>query len=146
MVQAKSGDSVKVNYTGTFEDGTVFDTSTGQDALEFTIGQGEVIPSFEQTVIGMQPGETRKVEIKADDAYGPYRDEYVFDIERSMFPPDLDPQIGQKLAIRRGEGHSLPMQVVSASEDKVTLDANHPLAGKNLIFDIHLVAITPPEA
>lgn len=146
MVQAKSGDRVKVDYTGTFEDGTVFDDSTGKDALEFTIGQGEVIPGFEQTVIGMNPGDKRTVEIPATDAYGPHREEFVFDVERSLFPSEIDPQVGQQLAIRHGNGHSTPVRVVGATDAKVTLDANHPLAGKKLIFNIHLVGILPSPA
>jgi len=142
MTQAKNGDRVKVNYTGKFEDGTIFDSSTGRDALEFTLGAGEVILGFEQTVLGMNPGENRSVEIPAVQAYGLHREEYVFEVERSMFPPDLNPQVGQQLSIRHENGHSTPVQVVSAGESKVTLDANHPLAGKNLIFAIELVAIT----
>ncbi len=139
--QAEDGDTVKVHYTGKLEDGTVFDTSIGGDPLQFTIGDGQLIPGFEQAVVGMRPGESKTVKIPADDAYGPYHEELVIVIDRDQFPEDLQPEIGQQLQIRQADGQIIPVTVIDVSESSVTLDANHPLAGKDLTFDIELVEI-----
>lgn len=141
MAQAKAGDTVKVHYTGTLDDGTVFDTSAEREPLEFTLGEGTVIPGFEKAVTGMKPSETKSFKILAADAYGSYRQEMVLDVDRDQFPADLQPEVGQRLQVGQGEGDSIVVTVAEVTEEKVTLDANHPLAGKDLIFEVKLVEI-----
>ena len=141
MAQAKKGDTVKVHYTGKLEDGTVFDTSIERDPLQFTIGEGQVIPGFEQAVVGMNPGESKTTKVPADKAYGPHRKEMVLAVDRNQFPVDLKPKIGQQLQSRQADGRTIRVTVTDVSESSVTLDANHPLAGKDLTFDIQLVEI-----
>lgn len=141
MAQVEDGNTVKVHYTGKFEDGTVFDTSADRDPLEFTIGRGQLIPGFEQAVIGMSPGESKTVNIPADEAYGQHNAEMLTEVDRSQFPADLNPEVGQQLQLNRPDGQTVVVTVASVSESTVTLDANHPLAGKDLIFDIQLVEI-----
>ena len=141
MAQAKHGDTVKVHYTGKLEDGTVFDTSINRDPLQFTIGEGQIIPGFEQAVVGMNPGESKTTKVPADKAYGPHYKERVLAADRNQFPVDLKPEIGQKLQIRRTDGQTIVVTVTDVSESSVTLDANHPLAGKDLTFDIQLIEL-----
>ena len=141
MAQGEDGNTVKVHYTGKFEDGTVFDTSADRDPLEFTIGRGQLIPGFEQAVIGMSPGESKTVNIPADEAYGQHNAEMLTEVDRSQFPADLNPEVGQQLQLNRPDGQTVVVTVASVSESTVTLDANHPLVGKDLIFDIQLVEI-----
>jgi peptidylprolyl isomerase len=141
MAKAKDGDKVKVHYTGTLGDGTVFDSSIGKDTLEFTIGECEVIPGFEDAVIGMEPGNSKDIVIAAEDAYGPKRDELIMEVEREQFPADLDPQVGMNLELRRDDSRTMFVTVAAVSADMITLDANHPLAGKHLNFNIQLVEI-----
>jgi peptidylprolyl isomerase len=141
MTQAKMGDTVKVHYTGKLEDGTVFDTSTNRDPLQFTIGEGRVIPSFEQAVVGMNPGESKTTKIPADKAYGPHREELVLAVDRNQFPVDLKPEVGQRLQNRQADGRTIVVTVTDVSESSVTLDANHPLAGEDLTFDVQLLEI-----
>ncbi len=138
--QAKDGDTVKVHYTGKLEDGTVFDSSIEREPLQFTIGEGQLIPGFEQAVVGMSPGESKTVEIPADEAY-PYREEMVLVVDRDQLPEDLQPEVGQQLQMRQPDGQTILVKVIDVSELSVTLDANHPLAGKDLTFDIQLVEI-----
>lgn len=141
MTEAKLGDTVRVHYTGKLEDGTVFDSSLDRDPVEFTLGAGQVIPGFEQAVVGMSPGESKTVEVPADQAYGPYREELVQEIDRELVPEDLKLEVGQQLALRLSPGRSIRVTVTKLTESKVTLDANHPLAGKDLTFDLQLVEI-----
>jgi FKBP-type peptidyl-prolyl cis-trans isomerase 2 len=141
MAQAKMGDTVKVHYTGKLEDGTVFDTSIDRDPLQFTIGEGELIPGFEQAVVGMNPGESKTTKVPADKAYGPHREEMVLVVDRNQFPVDLQPKVDQRLQIRQEDGRIIVVTVTDVSESSVTLDANHPLAGKDLTFDIRLIEI-----
>lgn len=141
MTQAKPGDTVQVHYTGKLEDGTVFDSSAERDPLQFTIGGQEIIPGFEQAVIGMSPGESKTEKIPVEQAYGPHREEMVLEIDRQQIPPELEPEVGQQLQIQQAPGQVVPVIVTDISDSTVTLDANHPLAGENLVFDIQLVAI-----
>lgn len=141
MVEAKNGDTVTVHYTGRLKDGTVFDSSANRDPLEFTLGEGLLIPGFEQAVLGMSPGESKTAEVSADQAYGPHREEMVVEIDRQEFPPHFQPEVGQQLQIPQSEGQVARLIVIAVSEQKVTLDANHPLAGRDLTFDIQLVEI-----
>lgn len=139
MAQAKYGDVVSVHYTGKLDDGTVFDSSIGRDPLQFTIGNGEIIPGFEQAVVGMSPGETKTIKISSDEAYGPHHKEMVLEVDRNQFPANLNLRVGVQLQMHQENGRAIPVMVVDISESYVTLDANHPLAGKDLTFDIKLL-------
>jgi peptidylprolyl isomerase len=141
MAQAQVGDMVKVHYTGRLADGTTFDTSMERAPLEFTLGEGELIPGFEQAVLGMVVGESKTTTLPADQAYGPHHAERVIDVERHHLPPDLQPELGQRLQMTRPDGTQVTVVVTTITETQVTLDANHPLAGRELIFDIMLVEI-----
>ncbi len=142
MSQAKNGDTVKVHYTGKFADDTIFDTSINKVPLQFSIGEGMVIPGFEKAVIGMGIGESKSVEIPASKAYGLYHKELVREIKKDDIPEKLNPAIGQQLElIGSGNGQKFIGRVTNVSELTVTLDANHFLAGKDLFFDIQLVEI-----
>ncbi len=149
MAQAKAGDTVKVHYTGRLEDGSVFDSSECRDEecgcetgpLEFVIGAGQVIPGFEQAVTGMAVGETKTVTIPVAEAYGDRQDELVAQIPRSDLPPGMEPELGQQLEVTQEDGSTFPVLVIDVAEESITLDANHPLAGKDLTFDLKLVAI-----
>lgn len=139
MSQAKEGDSVKVNYTGKLDDGTVFDSSEGRDPLEFTVGSGQVIPGFENAVDGMEVGDSKTVTVSSEDAYGPRRDEMVLKVERERLPEEIDPEVGQQLQVGSAEDQTMIVQITEVTDDSVTLDANHPLAGQDLTFEIELV-------
>ena len=139
---AKVGDTVKVHYTGTLTDGSAFDSSIGREPLQFTLGEGQMIPGFEQAVIGMELGETKTVTIPADQAYGPYYEERVFVISRDQLPAGMEPEVGQKLQMQSTSGQITIVTVTVVSETNVTLDANHELAGKDLTFEIQLVEIS----
>lgn len=140
MAQARSGDTVRVHYTGRLADGTVFDSSQGREPLEFTLGQGQVIPGFEQAITGMEPGGEQTVTIPSDQAYGERRGDLVFAVPRAQFPPDLDPQPGQQLQVQQGANVAV-VTVHDVTDEAVTLDANHPLAGHDLTFELSLVEI-----
>ena len=142
MVQAKDGDTVRVQYTGKLADGSVFDSSAKSDALQFTIGEGQVLQGFERAVIGMSPKESKTVLIPAESAYGPHRDEMTTQVQRSQFPNTVKLKVGQRLQINQKDGQSIAVSVLDLSASTVTLDANHPLAGKDLTFDLQLVEIT----
>ena len=142
MTQAKEGSSVKVHYKGTLSDGTIFDSSTGCDPLAFTIGEDQVIPGFEDAVVGMSRGETKTIVITADMAYGPHLKEMVVDVDRSQFPVYIKPEIGQVLQMRRPDGQSMRVIITGLSESAITIDANHPLAGRDLTFEIEILEIT----
>jgi peptidylprolyl isomerase len=141
MAQAQAGDLVKVHYTGRLADGTIFDTSMEREPLEFTLGSGELIHGFEQAVLGMTAGESKTATILTDQAYGPHHAERVIDVERHHLPPDLQPELGQRLQMTRPDGTTVTVVVTTITETQVTLDANHPLAGNDLIFDIIRVEI-----
>jgi peptidylprolyl isomerase len=141
MKQVSTGDNVKVHYKGTFDDGTAFDSFTDCDPLEFTIGGCQVIPGFEEAVMGMKKGETKTARITPDKAYGPHNEEMVVVFGRDQLPADLEPSIGQVLRFRRNDGHIIEVKIVDMSDTNVTFDGNHPLAGKDLIFEIQLLEI-----
>ena len=141
MAAAKSGDTVKVHYQGTLEDGTVFDSSKGREPLEFTLGGGNIIAGFEEVVTGMETGETKLGRIPADKAYGQRRADMVMEVDRQQVPGDIELELGQQLQVRQESGQAVPVTVTDLSEDTVTLDANHPLAGKDLMFEIELLEI-----
>jgi peptidylprolyl isomerase len=141
MAVVKEGDTVKVHYTGTLSDDTEFDSSRGGEPLEFTIGQNMVIPGFENGVLGMEVGESKKVSIPADEAYGQYNNDLVAVVPRSQVPPELELQIGMPLHVRSAEGQIARAMIRDLTETDVTLDLNHPLAGQDLVFEIDLVQI-----
>jgi peptidylprolyl isomerase len=141
MAQAQSGNTVKVHYTGKLEDGTIFDSSVNREPLEFQLGQGQMIQGFEQAVYGMAVGESKTATIPVEQAYGPKSEDMILEVNRSEVPADLNPQVGQQLAIQQPDGHALPVTVTSVTDQTITLDANHPLAGKDLIFEIKVVEI-----
>jgi peptidylprolyl isomerase len=141
MAQAKTGDTVRVHYTGTFDDGTVFDTSAEREPLQFTIGGGMVIAGFDSAVLDMQPGEKKSVNIPAEQAYGPRSEELVAEIGRDRLPADLEVEIGQQLQVGLADGEQAVVLIVDVSETTVTLDANHPMAGFDLNFELELVEI-----
>ena len=142
MTEAMEGNTVRVHYTGKLDDGTVFDSSVGGDPLQFTIGQGQMIPGFERGVVGMEQGENRTLVIAADQAYGVHRPDGVFEIDRSEIPTTIPLEVGMQLQATGPGGRPVTMTVAAVSEDKVTMDANHPLAGKDLTFEIELVEIS----
>ncbi|OHB28747.1 MAG: peptidylprolyl isomerase [Desulfuromonadaceae bacterium GWC2_58_13] len=141
MAEAKKGDSVKVFYTGRLEDGIVFDSSEGQEPLEFTIGRKEVIPGFDQAMIGMQPGESKTVTLSAEDAYGSHRQEMVAEVARKDVPEHIELVIGNYLELTKEDGETFSVLISDLTETTVTLDANHPLAGRELTFEINLLEI-----
>lgn len=141
MPQAKNGDKVKVHYTGKLTDGTVFDSSRGQEPLEFELGQGQLIPGFEQAVNGMEPGDSKTIDIPADEAYGQRREELSQKVPRQQMPTDIEIEVGQRFKIGEHEGHPMIVEVSEVNESEITLDANHPLAGQDLSFEIELLAI-----
>lgn len=140
MAEAQSGDTVRVHYTGRLDGGEVFDSSRGRDPLEFTLGGGQVIAGFDEAVTGMTPGDEKTVTIPAGEAYGARRDELSGEVPRAQFPPDIDPQVGQQLQMQQG-GQTFVVTVTEVTDEAVRLDANHPLAGKDLTFDLELVEI-----
>ncbi len=141
MAQANSGDTVKIHYTGTLEDGSVFDSSRGREPLQFTIGQSQIIAGFEQAVVGMSPGDSKTATIPAAEAYGPRSDEMVMEVERERLPDDLEPEVGMQLRIDHGEGQDMVVNVTEVTDSHVIIDGNHPLAGKDLTFELELVEI-----
>lgn len=140
MTQAQNGDTVKVHYTGKLDDGTVFDSSAEREPLEFKLGDDQLIPGFEEAVVGMNAGESKTVKIVAEEAYGPHRQEMVLVVDRNEFPDDMDPTVGDQLRMQQ-DGREFRVRVTDASEETVTLDGNHPLAGEDLTFDLQLVEI-----
>ena len=141
MAQAKEGDKVKVNYTGSLEDGTVFGSSSAQDPLEFTIGERNVLPSFENAVIGMNEGDTKTLSIHPEEAFGHRKDDLIFDVERTKLPPGIDLKLGGILRVGSDAGQDFEVIIANVDDDVVTLDGNHPLAGKVLNLEIQLVEI-----
>lgn len=141
MSQAKNDDTVKVHYTGTLADGTVFDSSRDQDPMEFTVGGGELIKGFDEAVVGMAVGDSKTINIAAADAYGAYRDDLVFNVDKGQFPEGADPEVGQQFQTQTEDGSPFMVVVKEVNGEEVTLDANHPLAGQDLTFDIELMEI-----
>lgn len=141
MTQAKTGDTVRINYTGRLTDGTEFDSSTGRDPLQFTLGEGQVIPGLEAHVDGMEVGTRSTVTIPVEAAYGPRDPRAVQTIERTSVPANVNLDIGTQIQARTPEGRVVPLTVVGVDDASVELDANHPLAGKELVFDVELLEI-----
>jgi len=138
---AKPGDTVAVHYTGKLDDGSVFDSSRDREPIQFVLGQRRVIAGFDKAIAGMSPGETKTANVPAEDAYGPHQPELVVEFTRDRIPPEIEPEVGQELQVQTTAGKALPAVVIDASDTAVTLDANHPLAGKDLTFEIELVDV-----
>ena len=138
---AQNGNIVQVHYTGTLQDGTMFDTSVGREPLEFTLGEDRMIQGFEQAVLGMKTGESKTVTIPAKDAYGPHNADMTLVVNREELPEDITPEVGQQLEMTGSDGGTIIVIITEVSDTTVTLDANHPLAGKDLTFEIELVSI-----
>lgn len=142
MAQAKIGDNVKIHYTGRLDSGEIFDSSKGREPLAFKIGDKSMIPGFEAAVIGMNIGDSKVEKIPAKDAYGEHNEQFVFTMGRENIPPDLNVEIGLELDMHGQSGECIPVVVTSLTDKDITLDANHPLAGKDLTFEIQLVEIS----
>ncbi len=141
MSEVKNGDKIKVHYHGRLEDGTTFDSSEGREPLEFEVGSGQVIPGFDNGVLGMKTGEKRTVTIAVEDAYGPVQEDMFMEFPIDRFPADMKPEVGMSLNMSNGSGQTMPVVIAEVQDTVVILDANHPLAGEPLIFDIELVEI-----
>lgn len=141
MSIASKGNTVKVHYKGTLKDGTVFDSSENREPLEFVVGDGRMIKGFDAAVDGMSLGEDKTVTIPSAEAYGEKREDMMLDVPLDQVPPEIKPEVGMDLSIQNQMGQPTPVKVVHVDEQKITLDANHPLAGEDLIFDIKLVEI-----
>lgn len=140
MEKAKTGDNVQVHYTGTLDDGSVFDSSRAREPLEFTVGSGQVIAGFDSAISGMAPGEAKTVTLSADEAYGARRDDLLFTVPREQLPDSVEPEVGQQLQMSQN-GEVAVVTVAEVTSDVVTLDANHPLAGRDLTFELEVVGI-----
>ena len=144
MAATKKGDNVKVHYTGKLDDGTVFDSSKGGEPLAFAIGTGQVIPGFDEGVVGMKVGESKTLHIPVEKAYGERKDELIIQAPIEQVPPDLNPELGMRLEMGGVNGEILRVVVAEITETHITLDANPPLAGKDLTFEIELVECAGP--
>ncbi len=142
MQQAKTGDTVKIHYTGKLQEtDKVFDTSRNSDPIEFQIGEGKLIPGFEKAVTGMNVGEKKTISLPPDEAYGQRREDLLVSVNRERFPEDVTPEVGKMLRIERPDGDTINVHVAKVEDDAVILDANHPLAGNTLVFDMELLEI-----
>lgn len=138
MAVVKEGDKVRVHYRGKLDDGSEFESSYESDPLEFEVGSSDIIPGFNQALVGMEPGEKKTIKIPMDKAYGPYRDNFVFEVERQAFPAGTNPETGQVFEMRNEEDRAVHVTIKEVKEDKVVIDANHRLAGNDLTFEIEL--------
>lgn len=141
MAQVKSGDTVKIHYTGSLDNGTEFDSSAGQEPLQFTVGTGQLIPGLDKAVEGMTVGEKKTVNVEPDEAYGPRQDQMVSEVPKSALPTHIEPEVGMGLQTKSQDGQDLQLTVTEVGEETITVDANHPLAGKPLNFEIELMQI-----
>ena len=141
MNPADDGNTVKVHYTGKLEDGTVFDSSEGRDPLEVKLGTNAIIPGFEKGLMGMEVGDKKTITIPSKEGYGPRRDELIMEVDKSAFPENITPEVGLQLQMQREDGQNLPVTIAKIEDEKITLDANFPLAGKTLIFDVEMMEV-----
>ena len=141
MSKVKSGDTVKIHYTGKLEDGKVFDDSRERQPFNFVVGDGQVLPGIEKGVIGMETGDKKSIEIPAENAFGPRRKELVIEVAKSELPDQITPTLGQRLQMSQPDGGNIELIITDMNEETITLDANHPLAGQTLFFDLELVEI-----
>lgn len=141
MTQAKNGDSVSIHYTGKLSDGTIFDSSEGKEPLSFTLGSGQVIPGFEDAVLGMTAGDSQTVTIPKENAYGEYDEQKVINFPVDRIPPNVKPEVGMPIQLKSEDGQEVVVRITEVTEEHVILDGNAPLAGQDLTFDIELVSI-----
>lgn len=141
MSQVKANDTVQVHYTGKLSDGQVFDSSEGREPLEFTVGAGQVIPGFENGLLNMSVNEKKTINIACEDAYGPVREDMIQQVPRAELPQEIAPEVGMRLVSRTPDGHEIPLVVTEVAPETITVDANHPLAGKDLVFEVELMGI-----
>jgi peptidylprolyl isomerase len=141
LSKAKNGNTVKVHYTGKLNDGSVFDSSENKEPLEFELGSGKLIPGFEKAVTGLSVGDSTTVTIPAGEAYGDVNEELILNVQKDRLPADIQPEVGMQLQVQQPNGQPVPVVISEVKDDQVILDANHPLAGKDLIFDIEVVEI-----
>lgn len=139
MKKVQEGDEIRVHYTGKLEDGTVFDSSKDREPLQFKVGSGMMIKGFDEAVRGMEIGESKTAQISSDNAYGEHNDQMIVRLSKDKFPEHIKPEVGQQLSMQSQEGQPIPVVVTDIENDEVTLDANHPLAGKDLVFEIEVV-------
>ena len=145
MSQVKENNTVKVNYTGKLSDGQVFDTSEGKEPMEFTLGQGQLIPCFEKGLIDMKLNEKKTITISKEEAYGEINNDLIQEVEKTQLPQDMTPEVGMGLVSKTPDGQEMNLLVVEVREESIVIDGNHPLAGKELIFDLEVVAIKDTE-
>ena len=141
MATAKLGDMIRVDYTGKFDDGSIFMTTLMDEPIQFVLGERKVIAGFEKAIIGMEVGEWKSVKIPKEDAYGPYIENFTMEEERSQMPKDFEPTVGEQFQIRERNGQIRHATIISFTDTHITFDMNHPMAGKDLTFDINLVEI-----
>jgi len=145
MTQAKEDDTVRVHYTVKLDKDTIVGSTKDQEPLQFTLGKAQALPGFEQAVVGMNSGESKTVLVTADQAFGPYLDEMVVVVDRGRLPEGLNPKEGERIQLQSRSGETMTVSVRGVSESTVTIDGNHPLAGKDLIFDIEFIEVVRPE-
>lgn len=145
MIQVKENNTVKVNYTGKLADGQVFDSSEGREPLEFTLGQGQLIPGFEKGVIDMKLNEKKTITIAKEEAYGDVNEQLIQEVEKAHLPQDMAPEVGMGLVSKSPDGQEMNLMVVEVREESIVIDGNHPLAGKELIFDLEVLEIKDAE-
>ncbi len=141
LMTAKANDKVKVHYKGTLKTGEVFDSSEGRDPLEFTLGTGQVIPGFDNGIQGMAVNESKTIDIPADEAYGDVKKELIQEVPKSHLPEEIKPEVGMQLMSNTPDGQQIPLIVTEVKDESITVDANHPLAGKDLTFEVTLISI-----
>jgi len=145
MSQVKENNTVKVNYTGKLSDGQVFDSSEGKEPMEFTLGQGQLIPGFEKGLIDMKLNEKKTITIAKEEAYGEINNDLIQEVEKTQLPQDMTPEVGMGLVSKSPDGQEMNLLVVEVREESIVIDGNHPLAGKELIFDLEVVEIKDTE-
>ena len=145
MSQVKENNTVKVHYTGKLADGQVFDTSEGKEPIEFVLGQGQLIPGFEQGLIDMKVNEKKTITIAKEEAYGEVNDQLIQEIDRANLPQDMEPKVGMGLVSKSPEGQEMNLMIVEVKDKSVVIDGNHPLAGRDLVFDLEVVEIKDTE-
>ena len=141
MKFAENGDTVKIHYTGKLNSGEVFDSSEGRDPLEFQLGSGLVIEGFNDGILGMKEGEKKVLNIPSEKAYGERREEYLIDVAKDNLPPDLTPEVGMQLSMSSPDNNPIQVSVIEISNESIKIDANPPLAGKDLIFEVELLGV-----
>ncbi|UMB61102.1 peptidylprolyl isomerase [Lutibacter sp. A80] len=145
MTQVKENNTVKVHYTGKLSDGQIFDSSEGKEPIEFTLGQGQIIPGFEKGLIDMKLNEKKTITIPEAEAYGPVNNQLIQEVQKNQLPQDMEPQVGMGLVSKTPDGREMNLLVIEVKDESIVVDGNHPLAGKDLIFDLEVVAIKDTE-